>query len=578
MQANMKMLDLLAALIPGNNHLNQGKAAAGEDNGGLMFFDVLNAITELNQKGGKNPMNSGFLNPDEMDLIASMMADGGKSKAAPVIIPLSEGENRFVSLNPVESGLINPKDIDGFLTDSAVKAEQSADSKSLILENIPATPRGSSDYFIPADSDIQQIFSMDKAKDSQRFLPVMEIASLEELQNFKPGERLTLSMPLNETGQAEEISLIKTGKTESMGGREFTKLEVEILSGDKLSKLDAVMIGDKDSGSGQKTLGDLLGRLEQTNGREAKLVVFVPEDAKMEPLRNHLNLQKEPSLKTDNAAQAVRTQEVSGRFVGDDALAQLRQLEMRESNPDKNNTIFKEEAVSQDDRRLNLAIGNEGNSKFNQNMSNQNLNNGSAMKSAFDFANPQGLSGESFSDKMGEMQSSASTDNSAGRVAEGMKADMPEMRDLSQFRNVEFKLEPPKGGTRIPEGGYFRIKLEPESLGKIDVELRVEHDKLVARMKVDTPLARQVVEANLPQLRESLHQNGIKAENIVVDLNSNANNSDHNPENSKAAQNQMFRNLRNRNLGLEPDDVQNLTEIPAANWNLNLRGNLSLLA
>ncbi|QQK76375.1 flagellar hook-length control protein FliK [Salicibibacter cibarius] len=61
------------------------------------------------------------------------------------------------------------------------------------------------------------------------------------------------------------------------------------------------------------------------------------------------------------------------------------------------------------------------------------------------------------------------------------------------------------------------IKLHPESLGRLDVQITRDNGVLQARLVTTTALARELVESQLPNLRHAFHQQQLPVERIVVD-------------------------------------------------------------
>jgi hypothetical protein len=410
-------------------------------------------------------------------------------------------------------------------------------------------------------------FFSDQRNAGMQSKSLSELLPISELEKLMPGEKLSLSFVNEETGEIENADFTKTGQSESFNGREFSRFDIELQGEGKSTKLSVLLINP--SSKGEKTIGDLIQVVESHKPSEAKMIVFLPQEEAVE--QDLTSKDKSPVMKMD--------QILSGRFIIDDAMSQQRQIQLREINLQNNDMQSRNALPSQEEGNVKVIIGNDGRSDANQGSLNQNANNAGLNYSAFEFTNAMKISSENFSEKLGDLQFTLTQNQDALAIDENADAgSLAQTKDLNQFRNVLFKLEPPTGGTKIPEGGYFRIKLEPEELGKIDVELRIEHDKLVARMKVDTPHARQVVESHLPQLRDTLHSHGIKVENIMVDLNNNAGDFNHNL-NGQQAQNQLANRIRfNQNMDLSQEQIGLDADFTPSNRILNLKGNLSLLA
>lgn len=66
------------------------------------------------------------------------------------------------------------------------------------------------------------------------------------------------------------------------------------------------------------------------------------------------------------------------------------------------------------------------------------------------------------------------------------------------------------------------IKLQPEELGRIEIDLTVEQGRLKAQMVAQTQQVQEVLERHLPRLREALEQHGLKLDQIQVSVDAQA--------------------------------------------------------
>jgi flagellar hook-length control protein FliK len=66
------------------------------------------------------------------------------------------------------------------------------------------------------------------------------------------------------------------------------------------------------------------------------------------------------------------------------------------------------------------------------------------------------------------------------------------------------------------KGGDMRLTLNPEHLGTVSIEVRVEHDRVRATLTADTPAVRQWITAHQDDLRQSLTAAGLTLEDLVV--------------------------------------------------------------
>ncbi|MEE9273988.1 MAG: flagellar hook-length control protein FliK [bacterium] len=67
---------------------------------------------------------------------------------------------------------------------------------------------------------------------------------------------------------------------------------------------------------------------------------------------------------------------------------------------------------------------------------------------------------------------------------------------------------------------HARIQLNPPSLGRVNMELRVDAGHLTARIQVEHAWVKEAVESGLRNLRESLEEQGVTVEQFTVDVES----------------------------------------------------------
>ncbi|HEX2226227.1 MAG TPA: flagellar hook-length control protein FliK [Candidatus Binatia bacterium] len=61
------------------------------------------------------------------------------------------------------------------------------------------------------------------------------------------------------------------------------------------------------------------------------------------------------------------------------------------------------------------------------------------------------------------------------------------------------------------------LQLDPAELGKLQIDLHMEGDRLVARILTETPESRALIEAHLPELRQALVENRVELVEIRID-------------------------------------------------------------
>ncbi|AZR73875.1 hypothetical protein BBF96_11035 [Anoxybacter fermentans] len=112
----------------------------------------------------------------------------------------------------------------------------------------------------------------------------------------------------------------------------------------------------------------------------------------------------------------------------------------------------------------------------------------------------------------------------------------PQPEDIFRQMVEKFRLELRQGVSQM------EIKLHPEELGRMQLKLIVEEGVVTARFLTETLKVKELIEQNLPKLRETLAKEGIQWDKITVDVSQ-----DELSENPFAYQNQQ--NLKEHNRG-----------------------------
>lgn len=77
-------------------------------------------------------------------------------------------------------------------------------------------------------------------------------------------------------------------------------------------------------------------------------------------------------------------------------------------------------------------------------------------------------------------------------------------------------------GERNQEVSRMSIKLQPEELGRIEIDLTLEQGRIKAQMVAQNQHVQEVLERHLPRLREALEQQGLKLDQIQVSVDAQA--------------------------------------------------------
>jgi flagellar hook-length control protein FliK len=74
-----------------------------------------------------------------------------------------------------------------------------------------------------------------------------------------------------------------------------------------------------------------------------------------------------------------------------------------------------------------------------------------------------------------------------------------------------------------------KIKLIPESLGELKIHLVMDGGSMKAVLNASTPQAKELLEANLGALKQSLENQGLQLNEFEVSVNQQQSNRDHSP-------------------------------------------------
>ena len=69
---------------------------------------------------------------------------------------------------------------------------------------------------------------------------------------------------------------------------------------------------------------------------------------------------------------------------------------------------------------------------------------------------------------------------------------------------------------RTLESGNITLKLYPEELGELRMEIKVEQDNIKAHITTQNPQVQEILDRHLPRLREALEQQGLNLEQMTV--------------------------------------------------------------
>jgi flagellar hook-length control protein FliK len=134
-------------------------------------------------------------------------------------------------------------------------------------------------------------------------------------------------------------------------------------------------------------------------------------------------------------------------------------------------------------------------------------------------------------------QSTANTENQ-GLVFAHQRNASPPAPAVSTTESTLFRLP---SGTTVPDGtvvdqmiGHFsmnrglesgsvNLRLHPQELGELLMEIKVEQDNVKAHITTQNPQAQEMIDRHLPRLREALEQQGLHLQQVEVTVAANDN-------------------------------------------------------
>ena len=66
------------------------------------------------------------------------------------------------------------------------------------------------------------------------------------------------------------------------------------------------------------------------------------------------------------------------------------------------------------------------------------------------------------------------------------------------------------------ESGSINLKLYPQELGELRMEIKVEQDNVKAHIIAQSPQAQEMIDRHMPRLREALEQQGLHLQQVEV--------------------------------------------------------------
>lgn len=124
---------------------------------------------------------------------------------------------------------------------------------------------------------------------------------------------------------------------------------------------------------------------------------------------------------------------------------------------------------------------------------------------------------------------------------------------------------------RQMESSSVNLKLHPQELGEVRMEIKIHQDNIKAHIIAQNPQAEEMINRHLPRLREALEQQGLHLQQIDVTVATQDNNSGKERFQEQAGQQQMRPSIQNRS-------TQPVFSLDTAEGTEEATNNLSVLA
>lgn len=124
--------------------------------------------------------------------------------------------------------------------------------------------------------------------------------------------------------------------------------------------------------------------------------------------------------------------------------------------------------------------------------------------------------------------------NSSEQIVESMPVDdeispREMILDLEETERITPKLTERLQTLINEERSEVRIQLKPESLGELKIKVSLEQGVVSAEFMVESETVREIIAANLPQLRSSLHDMGTNVSQLAVNIDTGQKDSQDDP-------------------------------------------------
>jgi flagellar hook-length control protein FliK len=164
-------------------------------------------------------------------------------------------------------------------------------------------------------------------------------------------------------------------------------------------------------------------------------------------------------------------------------------------------------------------------------------------------AKTAGLESNRFSDTVQEVTRTAPEKSGTAQTAPSERAEAPAAQ---RFQTTVMDQIVDRANLRSIQGrSEIQIRLKPDFLGNVQMNIVADKEQLVVRMVTDQPVVKEIVEANLHHLKTELQHQGLTIDRFEVVVNP-----DTDPQQNREQFSQMFKNPSYQNGRRQGSDPQ----------------------
>ncbi len=194
-----------------------------------------------------------------------------------------------------------------------------------------------------------------------------------------------------------------------------------------------------------------------------------------------------------------------------------------------------------------------------------------------------GVSGESNIDTNRTTITSAEpTARTVGTKAESRQTGRTDTQEVNQHERVRLVQRIARSFNRITaEGGLINLRLHPEQLGSLSVQVRLEGKSMSAVLSTETEQARDIILNELPMLRQRLSEQGFEVTRFSVEVSNSGGSTNfgqsHDSSQSRSGEQRSSSQIDYRRLANQSVRLPNAESGVSASWTPTGANNLQAI-